>query len=250
MVSRTDLPPLDGHAHIATDVTAAQVRRLGGAVVLAVTRDLSEASTVPHGAYPTLVWGVGVHPGSSAALQRYEPDRFERLIQRFALVGEIGLDKRAGDLPRQREVLSDILARAARAPVIMSIHSRGASTEVIEMLEQARPSGAILHWFTGTREEVPRAIAAGAWFSVNAAMKEELLAAVPRDRALTETDFPYTRKHGSARPGSVEAIEARLAVLWACSTQEVRATVWRNFAQLLAEADVSHLSDEIRGFLP
>ena len=116
-------PPIDAHAHIATDVTAGQVRHLDGAVIFAVTRGLSEAAAVPHGCHANLIWGIGVHPGDRESLDRYRGERFEALLPRFALVGEVGLDRRAGHLDRQREVLTDILARTAEIPVMLSIHS-------------------------------------------------------------------------------------------------------------------------------
>lgn len=241
MASRAEPPALDTHAHIATDVTAAQVRRLDGAVVFAVTRSLSEAAAVPHGCYPTMVWGIGVHPGDSAALDRYDGDRFSRLLPRFSLVGEIGLDRRAGRLDRQREVLVDILMRVADAPTLLSIHSSGLAREVVDLVEQHQPRCPILHWFTGGASDMDRAAAAGAWFSVNAAAKRETLAALPPDRVLTETDFPATRRHGSARPGATEQIELRLAEVWGCGLSDVRLRVWQNLSKAVTQSRVSGL---------
>ncbi|NEC91795.1 hypothetical protein [Streptomyces sp. SID12501] len=42
-----ELPPLDCHAHIAPDVTPAQIDALHGAVVFAVTRDRPALGTPP-----------------------------------------------------------------------------------------------------------------------------------------------------------------------------------------------------------
>ena len=39
-----------------------------------------------------------VHPGLSGARRAYDADRFRTLIQRFALIGKVGLDLRAGKL--------------------------------------------------------------------------------------------------------------------------------------------------------
>lgn len=241
MASQAESPALDTHAHIATDVTAPQVRGLAASVVFAVTRNLSEAAAVPHGCYPTLVWGIGVHPGDSTALDRYEGDRFSRLLPRFSLVGEVGLDRRAGRLERQREVLGDILMRSAEAPVLMSIHSRGLAGEVVDLVERYQPRAPILHWFAGGSDDIGRAAAAGAWFSVNAAANAETLAALPPGRVLTETDFPFTRRQGSARPGATEPIERRLAELWGCDPLSARMKVWQNLASAVRQADVAGL---------
>lgn len=241
MASRLEPAALDAHAHIATDVTAAQVRRIDTAVVFAVTRSLSESAAVPHGCYPTMVWGIGVHPGDSAALDRYDGDRFSRLLPRFPLVGEIGLDRRAGRRERQREVFIDILTRVVDAPVLLSIHSSGVPGEVVDLVERYRPRAPILHWFPGDARDIGRAVAVGAWFSVNAAAKSQTLAALPPDRVLTETDFPSTRRHGSARPGATEPIETRLAEAWGCDVADVRPRVWRNLANAVDQGGVSGL---------
>lgn len=246
----SELPPLDTHAHIAPDVTSAQVRRLGRAVIFAVTRNLSEAASAPHGTYPSLVWGIGIHPGDRNGLGRYDPARLDRLLGRFALVGEIGLDRKAGQIDRQREVLKDVLSRAAQAPVMMSIHSSGMASEVVDLLEAYRPRGPILHWFGGSEAEAARAADAGAWFSVNGAMQQETLQYLPPDRVLTETDFPFTRKLGSSRPGATEPAEAALATAWGISSKEVRERVWRNFAALVRRTDTGdRLPRRVRGTL-
>ena len=91
MTVPTQLPPsLDCHAHIAPDVTAAQLASLGEAHVFAMTRSLDEAATVVTRHDPALTWGLGVHPGLPAARAAYDPERFRSLLPRFALVGEVG----------------------------------------------------------------------------------------------------------------------------------------------------------------
>lgn len=233
-----DLPALDTHAHLATDVTAMQVRRLGDAVIFCVTRSLSEAAAAPHGVYPNLLWGLGVHPGSREALERYDGDRFEGLLPKFALVGEVGLDRRAGRLDRQREVLSDLLARLHDAPVLLSIHSSGATDEILALLGEHRPRAPVLHWFGGDLAQCQQASDLGAWFSVNAAMSDEVIRSISRDRVLSETDFPFTRRAGSSRPGATAPVEARLGLAWTCTPAEVRRTIWTNLSLLCGRAGV------------
>jgi TatD DNase family protein len=49
-----------------------------------------------------------VHPGLPAARAAYDPERFRSLLPRFALVGEVGLDRRAGR-DEQARIFTDIL---------------------------------------------------------------------------------------------------------------------------------------------
>lgn len=229
-----EFPTIDAHAHISTDVTPAQVRKLGTAIVVGVTRTLDEAASVPHGCYETMIWGLGVHPGVREAISDYDPNRFLELLSRFAVVGEVGLDRRAARFESQREVFADILARVGSKPVWVTVHSSGAPSEVLEELTKHPVRAPVLHWFGGSKKLVAQACEIGSWFSVNGAMAHDALAALPRDRVVTETDFPYTRRQGARRPGDTATLEAALSHVWKCPVSEVRAQVWENFGALVA----------------
>jgi len=151
-------------------VTRPQLTALEGAQVFSVTRSLDEAQTTLRRRDQTLTWGLGVHPGVAAARSSYSPDRFRELLPHFALVGEVGLDRRAGGRDGQGEIFSDVLTACQDEPVLVSIHSAGRTDDVVRLIEKHRPRGPILHWFLGTPEEVDRAVSAGAYFSVNTAM--------------------------------------------------------------------------------
>lgn len=230
-----DLPQLDAHAHLATDLTAQQAKGLGDAVVFAVTRTLQEARHAPHGVFPRILWGAGTHPGDRAAGASFSIERFRQAVDRFALIGEVGLDRRAGDLPTQIERLTTLLELCEEQPVILSVHSTGCVDETLQALEKHPLQGAVMHWFTGTPRQAARASELGAWFSVNAAMRPEIVQSLPRDRVLTETDFPFTRKHGASRPGDTTTAEQLLASAWSETATSVRQSVWKNFASLATE---------------
>lgn len=232
-----DLPLLDCHAHIAPDVTAAQLATLRGAFVFAVTRDLTEARAVQQRHDPTLVWGVGAHPGVRAALDEYEPSEFRRLVARTALVGEVGMDAR-GSRTHQRDVLSSILQECQGQPVMISIHSTGRTAEVVDILAGNPHPGAILHWFLGTPEQIDEAAALGAYFSVNAAMSSEVIAAMPADRLLPETDFPSARRSTQAKvPGDVSPLERRLSDALGGTPAQWRERWYQNLSDLLKASE-------------
>lgn len=221
---------LDAHAHIAPDVTGPQLAALGDTLVFAVTRSLFEARLVARRNDPGVVWGVGVHPGKPEALSEYDEETFQRAITHFALVGEVGLDRR-GDKALQKTVFDSILKVSADKPVLMSIHSTGRTTEVLDALEVRPHPGAILHWYNGTSEEIERATALGCHFSVNGAMRPETVAAIPPDRILTETDFPSSRRKTQAsKPGDVGAAEDLIADI---HDTDARQLVMDNLARLL-----------------
>lgn len=228
------LPSLDCHAHIAPDVTRSQLATLGNAHTFAVTRSLSEAEEVVDRADSSLTWGIGVHPGVATARTGYDPETFRQLLPQFALVGEVGLDRR-GARGEQEQILSDVLEACKDRPVFISIHSTGRTGEVVDMVKHHPHPGVILHWFLGTSDQLVQAVAVGAYFSVNNAMSDELLTALPRDRVLTETDFP-ARQARARVPGETGPVESRLARVWGLSQNEVRYQLWVNLKQLAVDS--------------
>ena len=145
---------------------------------------------------------LGLHP-QLAHEHRHELALFDELLPQARYVGEIGLDgapEFKSHWDDQYAVFEHVLRACARAGGrIMSIHSRRASKAVLDCLE-AHPAAGIpvLHWFSGGKRDLERAIAHGCWFSVGPAMLrsargKELTAKMPRERVLTETDGPFSQ---------------------------------------------------------
>lgn len=149
---------------------------------------------------------LGLHP-ELVAQRHGEVALLCGLLPETRYVGEIGLDgspRHCDSMNQQRAVFDRILqACAAHGGRIMTIHSRGAATLVLDALEQHRDAGVpILHWFSGTSRELERAVAMGCWFSIGPAMlrsrrARELVSNMPLDRLLTETDAPFARDGGN-----------------------------------------------------
>lgn len=228
------LPPIDAHAHIAPDVTSAQLAQLGPSLTFAVTRTLEDAEAVRTRRDPGLIWGCGVHPGIPGALRAYDEETFGRLVEDFVFVGEVGLDRKPTKL--QQDVLNSILAITSARTVVVSLHSAGCPEAIVEVIEAHRPAGTILHWFTGGPGLVERAAAVGAFFSVNSSAKDDLVRSLPPERVLTETDFPATRRSGSQLPADIEKIENRLAATRGLAPEEMRRELWRNLRSLVTGA--------------
>ncbi len=226
------MPALDAHAHLAPDVTPAQVRQLGHCHVFAVTRTLAEAAHVQDHPAPTITWGLGVHPGVTRARNSFDLRLFKQLIKRFALVGEVGIDARAGHREQQSAIFRAVLRICADEPVLLSIHSSGATSTVLDLLTEQPHPGVILHWWNPSDpRDLDRALKAGAYFSVNAAMDAETLTRIPITKVLTETDFPAP-KVNARHPGDIAPIEERLASIHGITPAAMRATAWTNLHNL------------------
>lgn len=183
-------------------------------------------------------WALGLHPA-----QPHPPstlDEFLALLPNCDAVGEVGLDATPATSPhsvpieRQREELDRILSHPATATRLVSLHSRRSVPAIIEHLRRSPVPGAVLHWFTGTSAQARRAAETGAFFSINARMgrKADLLAALPRDHVLLETDAPYTGK--TVRPGDIwQALQA-VASAWDTSLTAAADQIEENQQRLLS----------------
>lgn len=227
-----NLPALDCHAHLAPDVTAPQLRQLGDTHVFAVTRSLAEAQvTTSRRPDHSLTWGLGVHPGSAQARRQFNEADFARLLPDFALVGEVGIDGTAGDLPSQISLLQTVLNMCVDQPVLISVHSTKATEQLVDIVADQPHPGLILHWFLGTREHQHAAAQAGAYFSVNNAMPDAILATLPQDRVLPETDFVRPGRRGR-QPGDTALVLGRLGQLWGISAAAAHQQCWANLRRI------------------
>lgn len=176
-----------------------------------------------------LALGLGAHPWwiADGRVGDAELERFCTLAPSAPYIGEIGLDF-AG--PRDTEesrtlqtaALSRILAacneepRATSAPCenldsrkqpaaaletsgkLISVHAVNAAGAVLDLLEQGGTLArhhVIFHWFSGTSDDLARAVHAGCFFSVGPRMLasrrgREYTRQIPLDRLLLETDMP------------------------------------------------------------
>jgi len=163
-------------------------------------------------------------------------------------VGEVGIDgspQFANSLELQRRVFEAILDGCSKlGGKIVSIHSRRAANEVLECLE-ANPSAgsAVLHWFSGSKSELERAVRLGAWFSVGPAMLasskgRQLVEAMPRSRVLTESDGPFAKiGMKSIGPNDMFKAERLLAEIWKVSEKESKSQIYENFKKLVGSPD-------------
>jgi TatD DNase family protein len=241
----SSLPAMDVHAHIDPTIDPQELLALRAAI-FAATRSLDVAQTALRRADELCVWGVGVHPGVTAELKKYDDARFSGLLDRAAYVSEVGLDGRSPTrLAIARDVLRSMLDSLAATPRIVCLHSYAATGPLIEELEARPIPGAVLHWWLGTPRETDAAIALGAYVSVNASSirKWDGWKHLPLDRLLTETDHPSGDKFSRPprRPGAVEDVEQTLAANFGMSPEAMRLQIWRNLARLVSETSCAKL---------
>lgn len=241
---------IDFHCHVdlfPDPVALLRESEAKGIYVLAVTttpKSWSHLQTLLKG-HSRIKGAIGLHP-ELVAERSSEVEEVCSIMEESRYVGEIGLDgspNLRSSFRLQQRVFERILARAAElGGRILSIHSRRAASPVLDALKRERLAGtAVLHWFSGSRKELERAIGIGCWFSVGPAMLNstkgrELVAAMPRTKVLTESDGPFARLGSTVlSPHDVAGAEESLADVWGMSVSEVRTALHHNLRTLVSQ---------------
>lgn len=202
-------------------------------------RELAERSTHVRVA-------LGLHP-QLVGEREAEVSLLEQLLNEARYVGEIGLD--AGprfykSFDAQERVFQRVLrACAEQGDKVLTVHSVRAVGKVLGHLERSLPpdrAKVVLHWFTGTAAEARRAVALGYYFSINSVMlrspkHRQLVAGLPIDRLLTETDGPFVEANGRpARPRDVASTVNELAELRQQKPEALSAMLVANLRTLVS----------------
>lgn len=183
--------------------------------------------------HPTL----GLHPELAVQRKRELP-LFCELLPQTRFVGEIGLDFVTSDATQRRvqtQIFESILDACAKSgDKILTIHSRRAAAEVVECIGPNFPGTSILHWYSGSLRIAQKALDYGCYFSINPAMTisesgQRLIAALPKERVLLETDGPFAKVEGRpARPRDVMGAISFLAVRWNWDEERVAEQIEQN----------------------
>ncbi|MEM3403963.1 MAG: TatD family hydrolase [Nitrososphaeria archaeon] len=142
---------------------------------------------------------VGVHPWEA---NNFQEDAFDRLVvselNSISGIGEIGLDWKYLDrvpMKAQRRVLEHQLQLAEKYLLPVNVHSRRAYQEVLDTLGRYSLKSVLLHWFSGTEDQMERGLDRGYFFSFGPTVlyskkTQKLLIKCGLDRVLVETDSP------------------------------------------------------------
>lgn len=158
---------------------------------------------------PNYFAAVGFHPNGAADFDDDSLAELRELAQRpnVVAIGEIGLDYYWDEAPRpvQREVFERQLALAKDLDKPVIIHQRDSAADTMAVL---RPwaagghSGLVLHSFSGDVALALEAVELGFHIGIsgpvtfkNARDLPDVVAAVPLNRLLVETDAPFLSPH-------------------------------------------------------
>ena len=193
---------------------------------------------------------VGVHPHEARHYEDLTADRLVELAARPKVVGigECGLDFHYDLSPRdvQAAVFRQHVEAARRTGLPLVVHTREADETMAAILEEEQakaPFRFLMHCYTSGPQLAEKAAELGGWFSVSgiatfkaAGEVREIIAAMPADRIIVETDCPYLAPvpHRGRRnePAYVTHVLDKLAEIRGWSEEEAEARTTEAFFRL------------------
>lgn len=169
-------------------------------------------------------------------------DFLERLPA-CSFIGEVGLDFSIEGEVRARQVrfLSTVLEHGRDGRFrTLSLHSRRAGAEVLELTAEFQDGACIFHWYSGPSPPWSK-LPPERFFSINTAMLssrrgKSLIEEMPKERVLLESDGPYVQTGGRpARPTDTRAVVEALCHRWEMPLDEVLDLLEANLKRALGE---------------
>lgn len=205
---------IDTHAHVNDSVYEGEVDRILEnmqadnleRIVCVGTNERTSREAVEFaekyaGVYAT----VGVHPSDTGGVGAGYLDRLKALAghEKCVGIGEIGLDYHYEDTDKETQAKRLVeqlkLASEAELPVVFHVRDAfGDFNEILKANKSLLRAGGIMHCYSGSRALAEEYVKMGFYVSFSGSITfknnrkaEEVIAALPLDRILAETDCPY-----------------------------------------------------------
>lgn len=184
--------------------------------------------------YKYIRLALGLHP-LRAEEHAKEYSLFRKYLDETSYIGEIGLDfSREGFSTKEIQIKSFefVLDCIRTKNKILSLHSRRAEKETLEMLTKKGIKNAIFHWYSGSLNVLKNIANSGFFFSINSAMIQsdsgkKIIAEIPKELILTETDFPYIDN------SNIADIHMYLSNLWNIPIKNVEQIIDSNLKRII-----------------
>jgi TatD DNase family protein len=256
---------LDSHCHLAGEEfagdlaeVAARAKAAGVDTALCILEaedaaEIARAETV-RSAWPGMHFATGIHPHHAGKFAG-ELSRAIEVVREAVegsgacAIGEIGLDYHYDFSPReaQQEIFRAQIQLASQRRLPIIIHTREATADTFQILQEEQASAGVFHCFTGDLEMARQALDLGFHLSFagiltfpKAAALREAAKLTPLDRLLTETDSPYLApvpyRGKRNEPAFVTRVVETLAELHGLTGEALAAHITTNFNGLFGLA--------------
>ncbi|MBQ6116843.1 MAG: TatD family hydrolase [Oscillospiraceae bacterium] len=195
-------------------------------------------------AFPHVYAAVGIHPENCGDFVPAQMEEIRALAQspKVVAVGEIGLDYYWPENPPrelQQEVLRRHMALAQELALPVIIHDREAHADCLAIVREFPAVRGVFHCFSGSAEMARELLKRGWMLSFNGAITfknarkaPEVIAEIPLDRLMIETDAPYltpTPFRGRRNDSTyVHLVAERIAQIKGLSPEAVEQITWEN----------------------
>lgn len=236
---------IDSHAHLndpafEEDLAAvvSRAREAGVEAIINVGYDFTSSRRAIELAesFPGLWAVVGLHPHDAKQWTSDSRNELEELTEhaKVVAIGEAGLDYHYDHSPRdvQRHVFKEQLDLARELSLPVVIHSREATKDTLDIVSEFPDVSCLLHCYSGSLETAKVHEKMGHFFSfggpitfANAHKLRDIVAGIPLERVLLETDCPYLTPHPYRgkrnEPAHLILIAEKLAAIHGCAVEDV-----------------------------
>lgn len=200
---------VDTHAHIYDEKFKEDFNKVMDRInneldfVVSIGYDMesSEKSMALAEKYEKIYSVIGFHPTEIKEYSKESEKKLEELAKnsKVVAIGEIGLDYYWMEDPKEKQQeifkLQMELARRVKLPVV--IHTRDAMEDTVNILEEYKDLGGILHCYPGSYETAKKLMdryyfgIGGVVTFKNNKVTKETVKKLPLERIVIETDCPY-----------------------------------------------------------
>ncbi len=208
------------------------------------TVESSRTAVALAAAFPHVYAAVGIHPENCGDFVPEQMTEIRALAQedKVVAIGEIGLDYYWPENPPrdlQQHVLRAHMTLAQELDLPVIIHDREAHADTVSIVKEFPAVTGVFHCFSGSVETARELLKMGWMLSFNGAITfknarkaPEVVAAVPMDRLMIETDAPYltpTPFRGRRNDSTyVHLVAEKIAQIKGVDPAEVERITWEN----------------------
>lgn len=243
----------DTHAHYDDDwfdedrdalLSSLPEKGVGLVVNPGTTLETSRMAVAMAEKYDHIYAAVGIHPENCHDFAPRHIDALRELARhpKVVAIGEIGLDYYWDTNPPkefQQEVLRAQLALAEELCLPAILHDRDAHADVLAIVKEFPRVRGVFHCYSGSVEDARTMIKLGWMLSFNGAATfknarkaPEVIADIPLDKLMIETDAPYLAPvpfRGQRNDsGYVHLVAEKIAQIKGLSADEVERVTWKN----------------------
>lgn len=225
-------------------------RNVGLIVNPGCTIDTSRQAVALAEQYEYVYAAVGIHPENCGDFTDSDIDTLRALAQheKVVAIGEIGLDYYWAENPSrewQQRVLRAQMALAEELHLPVIIHDRDAHADTLSIVKEFPQVRGVFHCYSGSVEDARTLLKMGWMLSFNGAITfknarkaPEVIAEIPMDRMMIETDSPYLtpvpyrgKRNDS---GYVSLVAEKIAEIKGISPEEVERITFENGKRFFA----------------